>query len=469
MKAFSFCIAIFFSATLNAQQKQPNIILIFADDLGYADAGCYGQQKIETPNIDKLAKEGLKFTQFYSGSTVCAPARNSLMSGLHTGHTAVRGNKSTKPEGQTPLPDSVITIATVLRQHGYTTAAFGKWSLGFITTSGDPNKKGFDNFFGYNCQTLAHNYYPDHLWSNHERINFPENANNDAVYSADYIHEHAMRFLNAKQAKPFFLYLPYTLPHADVIVPHDTIYNYYVRKFKEQPLMEKPVKNDGGQHRFEPYPHAAYAAMVARLDRYTGEIIKAITANGTAENTLVIFMSDNGPHRENGGDPVFFKNNGIFRGIKRDLYEGGIRVPFIACWKEKIKPGVTEQVAALWDLYPTFQQLAGIPVAKNIDGYSIVPMLLQKGKQKRHEYLYWEFHENNGRQALRWKNWKAVKLDVNKIVTTPIELYDLEKDPSEQNNVAAKFPQVLKKMEAFIQQAHVPNKDWPLLPGEIKR
>ncbi len=467
MKVLLFCIAIFCCASMAAQQK-PNIILIFADDLGYADVGCYGQQKTETPNIDKLAKEGLKFTQFYSGSTVCAPARSSLLSGLHTGHTAIRGNKGTKPEGQTPLPDSAITIATILRQHGYSTTAFGKWGLGYITTSGDPNKKGFDNFLGYNCQTLAHNYYPDHLWNNHERINFPENANSNAVYSADYIHEHAMRFLNTKQDKPFFLYLPYTLPHGDVIVPHDSVYNYYIKKFNEQPLKEKPVKNGDGQHRFEPYPHAAFAAMVSRLDKYTGEIIQAITDKGIAENTLVIFMSDNGPHKENGGDPEFFNNNGIFRGIKRDLYEGGIRVPFIAYWKGKIKPGITTQVAALWDLYPTIQQLAGIPVPKNIDGLSIVPTLLQNGNQQQHEYLYWEFHENNGRQAVRWKNWKAVKLNVNKMDASPVEIYDLDKDPSEQNNVAAKFPQVVKKMEGFIEQAHVSNKDWPLLPGEMK-
>ncbi|MBC7889789.1 MAG: arylsulfatase [Ferruginibacter sp.] len=468
MRVAFFFICFIFGVSITAQQK-PNIILIFADDLGYADVGCYGQQKTETPNIDQLAREGLKFTQFYSGSTVCAPARSSLLTGLHTGHTAIRGNKGTKPEGQTPLPDSVITIATVLQQRGYTTAAFGKWGLGYITTSGDPNTKGFNDFLGYNCQTLAHNYYPDHLWNNHERINFPENNTGNAVYSADYIHEQAMRFLSAKQHKPFFLYLPYTLPHGDVIVPHDSVYDHYVSKFNEQPAKEKAVKNDGEQHRFEPYPHAAFAAMVARLDKYTGEIIQAIKAKGIAGNTLVIFMSDNGPHRENGGDPEFFNNNGIFRGIKRDLYEGGIRVPFIAYWKGKIKPGVSTQVAALWDLYPTFQQLAGISVAKNIDGFSILPTLLKTGKQQQHEYLYWEFHENNGRQAMRWKNWKAVKLAVNNIAPPPVELYDLARDPAEQNNLAKKFPQVVKKIETLIKQAHVSNKDWPLLPAEIQR
>ena len=400
--------------------------------MGYADLGCYGQQKTETPNIDKLAKTGLQFMQFYAGTTVCAPSRASLLTGLHTGHTAIRGNEGYQPEGQTPLPDSIITIATLLKNHGYETAAFGKWGLGYITTSGDPNKKGFDTFFGYNCQSLAHNYFPDHLWNNHERINFPENANSNMVYSADYIHEHAMQFLNHQHDKPFFLYLPYTLPHGDVITPHDSVYDYYVKKFNEPPKQPGPPKNDGEQHRFEPYPHAAFATMVSRLDRYTAEIIKTIKDMGIEDNTLVLFTSDNGPHRENGGDPEFFNNHGEFRGIKRDLYEGGIRVPFIAYWKGKIQAGITNQPAALYDLYPLFQQLAGIPVTKNIDGISILPTLLNTKNKLQHNYLYWEFHENNGRQAVRWKNWKAVKLNVNKDAHAPVELYNLTADPSER-------------------------------------
>jgi arylsulfatase A len=457
MKLLFFFACILFSHSLVAQQK-PNIILILADDLGYADLGCYGQQKTETPNIDRLAKEGLKFTQFYSGSTVCAPARASLLSGLHTGHTAVRGNKGMEPEGQTPLPDSVITIANLLQQNGYATAAFGKWGLGYITTSGDPNKKGFDLFFGYNCQSLAHNYFPDHLWNNHQRINFPANTDSNAVYSADYIHSQAMNFLKLNHEKPFFIYLPYTLPHGDVIVPHnDSVYKYYITKFKEE-----AVKSKTG----EPYPHAAFATMVSRLDRYVGEILNTLDAAGQLENTLIIFTSDNGPHRENGGDPEFFDNNGIYRGIKRDLYEGGIRVPFIAYWKGKIKPGTTDQPAALWDLYPTFQQLASIPPTKNIDGISLLPTLLLKFKQPQHEYFYWEFHENNGRQAVRWNEWKAVKLNVSKDANSPIELYNIKLDPSEANNVAGIHPDLVKKLEAIMKKAHVKNKDWPLLVSE---
>ncbi|MGZ8537804.1 MAG: sulfatase-like hydrolase/transferase, partial [Flavisolibacter sp.] len=243
--------------------NKPNIIFIFADDLGYGDIGCYGQQKIETPNIDRLARMGVRFSQFYSGSTVCAPARSSFMTGLHTGHTAIRGNRRLKPEGQLPLPDSVITFPMLLQKNGYRTAAFGKWSLGFITTSGDPQKKGFDEFYGYNCQTLAHNYYPDHLWHNHERVDLAGNLKSDSIYSADLIHAQAMQFLNTQHDKPFFLYLPYTLPHADVIVPHDDIYHYYVKKFNEQPVpVPKPVDANGVH--FDNHPHAAFAAMVSR-------------------------------------------------------------------------------------------------------------------------------------------------------------------------------------------------------------
>ncbi len=453
---------------LQAQQKKitgrPNIIFILADDLGYADLGCYGQQKTETPHIDALSKNGLQFTQFYSGTSVCAPARASFMTGLHTGHTPVRGNKSFAPEGQTPLPAATLTIANTLQQQGYATAAFGKWGLGYITTSGDPGKKGFDTFFGYNCQSLAHNYYPDHLWYNHDSISLAANLTQPVIYSADTIQARAMQFLQQQSPdRPFFLFLPYTLPHGDVNVPHDSVYNYYTQKFNESPRPNKKTKG-----LFEPYPHAAFAAMVSRLDRYVGEVLHAVEANGMSGNTIIIFSSDNGPHRENGGDPEYFNNSGRYRGIKRDLYEGGIRVPFIAYWKGKILPGVTDQPAALWDLYPTFQQLAGIPITRGIDGISILPALTKKGKQRAHDYLYWEFHENNGRQALRWKNWKLIKLNVNTTATTITELYNIAADPAEKNNMAAKFPDMVKKLDDMIKVAHVSNPDWPLLPEEMK-
>lgn len=469
LPAVNFLTVIFLTVavTAAAQQKakQPNIIFILADDLGYADIGCYGQLKTETPNLDKMAKEGMKFTQFYSGSTVCAPARTSLMTGLHTGHTPIRGNKTYTPEGQTPLAENFITIANVLQKNGYATGAFGKWSLGFITTSGDPAKKGFDEFYGYNCQSLAHDYYPDHLWHNHNRIDFTANLTTNAVYSADTIHAMAMNFIQRQNnSKPFFMYLPYTLPHGDVILPHDAVYDYYVKKFNEAAVPFNPKKDSLA---YEPHPHAAFAAMVSRLDKYVGEILRSLNDKNLLENTIVIFTSDNGPHKENGGDPEFFQNHGIYRGIKRDLYEGGIRVPFIAYWKGTIQPAVTDQWLTLWDMYPSFQQLAGLPLSKKLDGFSVVPTLLKKGKQQQHEYLYWEFHENNGRQALRWKNWKLVKLNVNIPAQTITELYDLDADPSEKNNIAPASPAVLAKLEAMLKKAHASSKDWPLLPEEL--
>ena len=462
-----FLLLTFFLSSFNyasGQDKRPNIIFIFADDLGYGDVGCYGQEKIETPNIDLLAKKGMRFTQFYAGTTVCAPSRSSFLTGQHTGHTAVRGNKGMQPEGQTPLPDSIITFANILQQNGYATAAFGKWGLGYITTSGDPNKKGFDKFFGYNCQTLAHNYYPDHLWSDHEKIIF---SPSDSVYSGDIIHRQALSYISHSGDKPFFLFLPYTAPHGEVIVPHDDVFYYYVKKFNEQPVTAKRMY-DGRE--LGPYPHASFAAMVTRLDNYVGEIIKLVEQKGIADNTLIIFSSDNGPHREGGGDPDYFNSNGIYKGIKRDLNEGGIRVPFITYWPGKIKESsVEKQPAALWDLYPTFLELANVKAKKNIDGISILPTLFSTGKQQQHEYLYWEFHENNGRQAVLWGKWKAIRLSVNKDANVPIELYDLDKDPGEEKNVAAQHPDVIKKIKQFFEQAHVSNPDWPLLPNEFNK
>jgi arylsulfatase A len=464
-KILSIVICLTLSLVVFGQNQKTNIIFIIADDLGYGDIGINGQEKIETPNINRLAKLGVQFKQFYAGTAVCAPSRASLMTGLHTGHAPVRGNKGFQPEGQTPLPDSSVTFPMLLRKAGYTTAAFGKWGLGFITTSGDPQQKGFDEFYGYNCQTLAHNYYPDHLWQNHDRIDLSGNLKFDSVYSADLIHEQAMQFLKADHDNPFFLFLPYTLPHADVFVPHDSVYDHYVRKFNEKPVEIK--SNDREAHHFDPYPHAAYAAMVARLDRYTGEIMKAVEEKGIARNTIIIFTSDNGPHRENGGDPEFFNSNGIYRGIKRDLYEGGIRVPFIAYQPGVTRPGTINNTPfAFWDLFNTFLDMAALPKAKNTDGFSILPAIRGQ-KQQTHPYLYWEFHESGGRQAVRMGNWKGVRLNVNKERYPVLELYDLQKDPAEKNNIAAKYPAIVQQIEKIMAEAHQHNGDWPLLVSEF--
>jgi arylsulfatase A len=458
-----FCLA--FSIIACGQSKNTNIIFIIADDLGYGDVGVNGQKKIETPNIDRLAKMGVRFSQFYAGTSVCAPSRSSLMTGLHTGHTPVRGNKTYQPEGQTPLPDSSITFPMLLQKGGYATAAFGKWGLGFITTSGDPQKKGFDEFYGYNCQTLAHNYYPDHLWHNHDKVDLSGNKKSDSAYSADIIHEQAMRFLKADHDKPFFMYLPYTLPHADVFLPHDSVYDYYVKKFNEPAVEVKSTDREA--HHFDPYPHAAFAAMVSRLDRFTGEIMRAVEEKGIARNTLIIFTSDNGPHKENGGDPEFFNSNGILKGIKRDLYEGGIRVPFIAYQPGVTKPGTVNNTPfAFWDLYNTFLDIAGFPQSGSSDGFSFFPSI--KGqKQSPHPYLYWEFHESGGKQAVRMGNWKGVRLNVNKDQHSPLELYDLQKDPSEKNNIAVKNPAIVQRIEKLMKEAYQPSPDWPLLATEF--
>jgi arylsulfatase A len=447
------------------QSTKPNIILIIADDLGYGDLGCYGQQKIKTPNIDKLAKNGMRFTQFYSGTSVCAPARASLMSGLHTGHTAVRGNRGMQPEGQFPLPASVVTFPMLLKKAGYLTAAFGKWGLGFITTTGDPMKKGFEEFYGYNCQSLAHNYYPSYLWHNHERIDLPGNLKYDSIYSADLIHQKAMLFLKEEHNRPFFLFLPYTLPHADVSLPHDSTYHYYVKKFGEPPS-KIPARSETNKNRYDSFPHAAFASMVARLDNYVGEIMTLLRQKNLEENTWVIFTSDNGPHQERGGDPEFFDSKGILRGIKRDLYEGGIRAPFIAYRKGITKVGsINDRPAALWDLYPTFLEIAGQAKPKNIDGISILPALTGKS-QPQHQYFYWELHEGGGKQAVRFNEWKGVRLSASAPSPLPIELYNLNADPGEKNNVAAQHPDIVKKIEAMMKEAHVANIDWPLLANE---
>lgn len=462
------------STTLWAQQKQskPNVILIVADDLGYGDVGCYGQQKIKTPNIDALAKHGMRFTQFYAGTAVCAPSRASLLTGMHTGHTPVRGNKGMKPEGQFPLPDSSVTILQVLQKNGYATAAFGKWGLGFPGSTGEPMKKGLNTFYGYNCQTLAHDYYPDHLWSNDTRIELPGNTKGDSVYSADLIHQQALRFLaRQQQQQPFFLFLPYTLPHAALYGPHDSIYQYYVKQFAEADVKE-PAGPKKAEYHHEPQPHAAFAAMVSRLDAYVGQIVQQVKQQGLEDNTLIIFTSDNGPHKEGGGDPVFFQSSGMYRGIKRDLYEGGIRVPFVASWPGKIPAGVeSNAIGTFWDLFPTFTALAGIhDHTPYLDGISIAPLLYNKKQRVTHPYLYWEFHESGGRQAVRYGRWKGIRLNVNeKGEEVPIELYDIQLDPTEQHNVATAHTDIVAKIAAFMKASHVPDANWPLMASELKK
>lgn len=444
------------------QAAPPNIIFILADDLGYGDLGCYGQKLIETPNLDVMAKQGMRFTQFYAGTAVCAPSRSSLITGQHTGHTPIRGNKGVEPEGQWPIPDSAVTIAEVLKKGGYVTGDFGKWGLGPVASSGDPVKQGFDYFYGYNCQSRAHNYYPDHLWENDTRIELTANTpGQPTVYAAELIQQKALQFIEQQKRKPFFLYLSYTLPHAALQVPADSLFEKYKKLFNEQPV---PVEAWNGKgYAPQAYPHAAYATMVNRLDIYVGQVLQKLREAGIDKNTLVIFSSDNGPHKEGGNDPAYFNSNGSLRGIKRDLYEGGIREPMIAWWPGKVKAGSTSDYAgAFWDMLPTFAELAKQPQPNGIDGISIVPVLLGQKNPPAHPWLYWEFHEQGGKQAVRMGKWKGVKLNAASQPNGPIELYDLQKDVSEKNNVADKHPYIVLSIQRIMQQQHRESPDFPL-------
>jgi arylsulfatase A len=443
-------------------KRLPNIVLIVADDLGYGDVGCYGQKKIKTPNIDALAANGMKFTQFYAGTSVCAPSRASLLTGLHTGHTAVRGNRELKPEGQFPLPSNAFTIAELLKKSGYVTGDFGKWGLGPVGSTGDPLNQGFDQFFGYNCQRQSHNYYPDHLWDQDKQVKYDGNTtNNFQVYAPEAIQKKALEFIAGNAAKPFFLYLSYTLPHAALQIKDTALFTEYKMAFNEQPVAVKtPWTGEG--YAPQPYPRAAYATMVSTLDRYVGEVISELKNRGLDQNTIIIFTSDNGPHREGGNDPDFFNSNAGLRGYKRALYEGGIRSPLIVSWLPTIKKGSTSQhIGAFWDLMPTFAGITNYKLKEYTDGVSFLPELQGK-KQPAHEFLYWEFHEEGGRQAIRMDQWKGVRQGVLNDPNSPIELFDLKKDPGEKSDLAKRFPEIIKSMRIVMDQQHVENDNFPL-------
>jgi len=441
-----------------AEPLKPNIVYILADDLGYGDLSCYGQELFSTPNIDNLAENGLKFTQHYSGSTVCAPSRSSLMTGQHTGHTFIRGNKEWKPEGQYPLEAEANTLAEALQDAGYVTGAFGKWGLGYPGSEGDPNNQGFDEFFGYNCQRIGHHYYPYHMWHNQEKVMLEGNEGTQTgEYGPEVIQEYALKFLEDNKGKPFFMYYPSIIPHAELYAPEQ-----HMEKYRGKFLPEKNYEGvDSGEnfrngpYGSQPESHAAFVAMIDYLDMQVGEIVAKLKELGVYENTIIMFTSDNGPHMEGGADPDYFDSNGPLKGYKRDLYEGGIRVPMIAVWEGKISAGTeTDHPSAFWDVFPTVADIIGIAAPENTDGISFLPTLLgNKEKQKEHEYLYWEFHERGGRQAVRKGNWKLVKynvLDPEKITT---ELYNLENDLGEENNVAEHQPKIVEELSEIMKNA----------------
>ena len=452
----------------------PNVVFILADDLGWGDLSCYGQERFQTPNIDALAANGLRFTQCYSGTTVSAPSRSCLVTGTHSGHTAVRGNRELKPEGQFPLPDGSETIFKDLKAAGYVTGAFGKWGLGGVGSTGDPANQGVDNFFGFNCQLLAHSYYPDHLWDNDFRVELEDNRDDipygQGTYAPDLIHQKALEFLDerADDGKPFFLWYPTTIPHAELIVPEDSIILKYRGLYPEKPykgIDDGPYFRKGGYVSQE-YPHATFAAMVTRLDVYVGQIVARLKELGLYDNTVIMFASDNGPHLEGGHDPDFFDSNGPWRGYKRDVYEGGIRVPMIVSWPGHIQEGKeTDFTCSFWDMMPTLRDLTGTASPDDMDGVSLLPLLQGKKGQKEHDFLYFEFQELNGRQAVRQGPWKLVHMNIRG--DNPVyELYNLDKDPGETTDLAASMPEKVAELQAIMRDSHIPSPDFPLLPGE---
>jgi arylsulfatase A-like enzyme len=444
------------------------VIFILADDAGWGDFSVHGQRRFETPSIDRLAGEGLSFTQHYAGSTVCAPSRSALLTGQHTGHTPIRGNQEVRPEGQAPLPAAAVTLAELLRERGYATGVFGKWGLGFPGSEGEPLRQGFGAFFGYNCQRLAHTYYPEYLWEDDRRLVLEGNAEGGTgQYSHDLIQERALAFIRSHREKPFFLYLPYAIPHADMAAPEDEILARFRGRWPEEPFAGVDFGEEAfrlGPYASQPAPKAAFAAMMTRLDRSVGEILAELDAQGLDRHTLVLFSSDNGAHLEGGHDPDFFDSNGPFRGYKRDLYEGGIRVPLLARWPGVVAAGrASDHVSAFWDLLPTVAELAGAEPPEGIDGISYAPTLRGSGEQPQHDYLYWEFHEQGGKQALRRGRWKAVRLGAVADPGAPLELYDLERDPGETEDVAARHPAVVRELAGLMSEAHAPSATFPAL------
>ncbi|MDZ8120464.1 arylsulfatase [Pontiella agarivorans] len=447
----------FFASNVCAERTDestvlPNIIYILADDLGYGDLSCYGQKKFQTPNIDALAEKGMTFTQHYSGSTVCAPSRCSLLTGLHQGYAAVRGNLERPPEGQMPMLKGTYTMAEHLKKAGYRTGIFGKWGLGYPGSTSDPLNVGFDRFYGYNCQYMAHSYYPAWLWSDTERDFLWGNVGSfHKDYAPDFIHKETLDFIRENKDRPFFVYYALVQPHADMIAPEE-----YMNKYRGKYLPESSY--DGGYYCAQPEGHAAFVAMVDIMDTYVGEVMVELETLGIAQHTLVIFASDNGAHSTGGHDAAYFNSTGGFRGKKRDLYEGGVRVPMIATWPGKIKAGSeSDHISAFWDFLPTVAEIVKVPLTVKTDGISILPTLLDQPGQQRHDNLYWEFHARGGRVALRKGKWKAVRYNVTQDPDSTLELYDLSTDPTESRNLAGLYPEVVAEMDAIIRKSRTPS------------
>ena len=447
--------------------EQPNVIFILADDLGYGDLSCYGQRLIQTPYLDRMAAEGMRFTQFYAGSTVCAPSRGVLMTGRHVGHATVRGNAGKANAMAQTLRADEITIAAFLKKGGYATGLVGKWGLGELGSRGEPTRQGFDYFFGYLNQTHAHNYYPAFLTRNETRVPLKNEvageepfgdgvATKKVEYSADLFADEALKWVEEKKDRPFFLYLALTTPHANNEAGR------ILKNGQEVPDLGQYAEKDWTE------PNKGQAAMISRMDRDIGRVFELLEKLGLDEKTLVIFTSDNGPHKEGGNDPAFFNASGGLRGIKRDLYEGGIRVPFIARWPGRIAPGqVSKHVAYFGDVFATLSDVVGLPMPANLDSISFAPTLLgQADKQAKHEFLYWEFHEGGTKQAvLLGANWKGVR---NR-PSGKIELYDLATDPAETRDLAEDRPEITAVMESYLGMARTESPEWPIREPQKKK
>ncbi|MGY8651279.1 MAG: arylsulfatase [Verrucomicrobiia bacterium] len=483
-----FALLLLSMATALFAAQKPNIIFIMADDLGFSELGSYGQKKIKTPHLDRLAREGMRFTANYSGNAVCAPSRCVLMTGKHPGHAFVRNNKELKPEGQHPIPLAEVTMAELLQKQGYTTGAFGKWGLGGPGSTGDPMHQGFDRFFGYNCQRVAHSYYPPYLWSNKEQYelnnkppvpghaSLPKDADasdprsydifKGQDYAPDRINDRALAFVEKNKDRPFFLYYPTVIPHVALHVPDEELKPYLAQKWNDPPFTR--AKGYGYTPHFT--PRAAYAAMITRMDRYIGNVLNLVKELGLEKNTIVVFTSDNGTtHLKLEVDYDFFESVNPLRGLKGSLYEGGIRVPLIVKWPGKIKAGSTSDYrTGLEDWLPTVLDLIGasIPTPNNIDGISIAPTLLGKAQAQR-DNLYREFTGYGGQQAVWMGDWKGIRQNMlrkNNKTPLKIELYNLKTDIAESKDVAAKHPKVVNQIRQLMKSQHTPSADFPFKP-----
>ncbi len=465
-------------------QRPPNVVFILADDLGYGEVGCYGQKRIRTPHLDRMAAEGIRLTQHYAGNAVCAPSRCVLLTGMHPGHAFIRNNRGVNPEGQFPIPSDTITLAELLKQRGYATGAFGKWGLGPPASEGDPLRQGFDRFFGFNCQSVAHNYYPTYLWDNERRrrLDNPEFSAHQSLppeadpgesasyarytgrqYAPDLIMEQALGFIREHKDRPFFLYVPTTVPHLALQVPNDSLAEYK-DEFDDTPY--------DGRKGYLPHrtPRAAYAAMVTRMDREVGRIIQRVDELGLAEQTMFIFSSDNGPAYDGTGgtDSDFFNSTAGLRGRKGSLYEGGIRVPAIVRWKGHIRAGtISDRVSGFEDWLPTIQELIGKQQARSngVDGVSFAPTLLGQQQPPR-PFLYREFPAYGGQQSVRIGNWKGVRQNLlprNNLAQPQmyIELYDLGENSSETHDVSAMHPDIVARIEKIMREQHKPSAEFP--------